>query len=277
MKLKDFFKKAEREKWAIGQFNFSTLEILKGIVQAAKEMSVPLILGTSEKESEFLGIKEIVELVKISKKTWPFIFLNFDHGKSLESLKNAIELGYDAVHFDGSELSLKENIKITKKIVNYARKKGVLVEGEVGIIPKEKGKMVLTDPQEAFEFVEKTKVDSLAISIGNLHGLLEPKNYQLDFERLKAIKKKIGKKAFLVLHGGSGIKDSEIKKAIKYGIVKININTILRLTFTNSLKKILFQNKKEIVPYKYLPKVIQKIQKVVQEKILLFGTPKIQI
>lgn len=271
--LRYFLKKAQKEKWAIGQFNFSTFEVLKGIVFKAKEMSAPVILGTSEKEVAFLGLRETVSLVKILRKIWRPIFLNLDHGTSFESVKQAIEVGYDGVHFDGSSLSFKENIRVTKEIVKYARKKGVLVEGEVGKIPKVGEKGSLTDPEEALEFFEKTKVESLAISVGNVQGIFPfEKKPRLNFERIKEIKEKLKGKAFLVLHGGSGIEDREIKRAIKMGITKININTELRFAFTQALRKFLFKNQKEIIPYKYLIEAIQKVKERVERKILLFGS-----
>ncbi|GAI51856.1 unnamed protein product [marine sediment metagenome] len=135
MGLKDYLEKAQKEKWAIGQFNFSTIEQLRGILAAAQKMKSPVILGTSEGESRYLGLKEIVALVEISKIKYKVpVFLNLDHGKDLNWIKKAIDFGYSAVHFDGSELPFKKNIKCAKKIVEYAHKKGVLVEGELGYL-----------------------------------------------------------------------------------------------------------------------------------------------
>jgi len=290
MKLKDYLKQAQKEKWAIGQFNFSTIEQLRGILAAAQKMKSPVILGTSEGESRYLGLKEIVALVEISKiKYRVSAFLNLDHGKDLNWLKKAIDYGYSVVHFDGSELPFKENIKCAKKIVEYAHKKRVLVEGELGYLRGESKfhkkiarieKEDLTLPEKAYRFVKETKVDSLAIAIGNIHGIYTgmPK---LDFERLKEINKKIHPVkfasqsfneagAYLVLHGGSGIPKTEIKKAIKFGIVKVNINTELRLTWKKTLEKSF--RIQEIRPYKILPKVQKAIQEKVEEKVNLFGS-----
>ena len=279
MKLKDYFKKAKKQKWAIGQFNFSTLEQLRGILDAANKTKSPVILGTSEGESKFLGLKEIIALVEISKMKYqispsvPF-FLNLDHGKDLNFIKKAVDYGYSAVHFDGSTLSLKKNIEYTKKIVEYAHKKGVLVEGELGYLRgesrvyKERARIKkedLTSPLEVKRFVEETKIDSLAVVIGNIHGIYKGE-LELDFERLKEISKKTN--VFLVLHGGSGIPKEEIKKAIKLGIVKINVNTELRLVWKKSLESVL--KTQEIKPYKILPRVQKAVQKKVEEKIKLF-------
>ncbi len=277
--LKYYLRKAQKEKWAVGQFNFSTIEQLRGILAAAREKRSPVILGTSESEGKFLGLKETIALVEISKIKYQIpAFLNFDHGKDLKWTKQAIDYGYPAVHFDGSELSLEENIKYAKKIVEYARKKNVLVEGELGYLRGESRvhkqiakikKEDLTSPQEVVRFTKKTKVDSLAIVIGNIHGIYV-RMPKLDFERLKEINKKTN--AFLVLHGGSGISNEEIKKAIKLGIVKININTELRVVWKNSLENSFKRKPQEIKPYKILAQVQTAVQKVVEEKIKLFGS-----
>lgn len=280
--LEYYFKKAQREKWAIGQFNFSDLSQLEGIVEAAKNLESPIILGTSEGESRFFGLKQAVALKKAyqTERGLP-IFLNLDHGKSFEYLKKAIELGYDMVHFDGSKLSLKDNIVQTKEVVRYAKKFGVLVEGEVGIIGNDASKVYeekfvlkpedLTNSQEAAKYVRETGIDYLAINIGNFHGISVKGNPKLNLERLKEIKKAV-KNVFLVLHGGSGTPDRDVKKAIKLGIIKININTELRLAYTETLKESFKAHPKEITPYKYLPEAIKAVQKVVEGKIELFGS-----
>ena len=152
MTLKDYLRRAQRQKFAIGQFNFSTVEQLRGILDAAERMKTPVILGTSEGESKFLGLKEILALVEISKMKYKVpVFLNLDHGKDLDYIKKAIDFGYSAVHFDGSGLSLEKNMKYAKKVVEYAHKKGVLVEGEIDSI-KEKS---LTSTDKAERFLEQ--------------------------------------------------------------------------------------------------------------------------
>ena len=273
-KILNLFKKAQRGRWAIGQFNFSNLETLKAIVQAAEKLKSPTIVGTSEGESKFVGLEQAAALVKsYREKTKLPIILNLDHGRSFDYIKKAIDAGYDAVHFDGSGLSLEKNIQETKKVVNYARKHGVLVEGEAGVIGdvgKQKG--VLTEPKDALRFVKETKVDSLAVAIGNLHGIeASGINPKLNLKRLREIKEKIGNIP-LVLHGGSGTPEADIKKAIKSGIVKININTELRMAYTNTLKKPFQEKPTEIVSYKYMPLVVEAVQKIVEEKIRLFGS-----
>ncbi|MBU4274805.1 class II fructose-bisphosphate aldolase [Patescibacteria group bacterium] len=280
--LQYYLKKAQKEKWAIGQFNFSDLSQLEGIIEAAKKLKSPIILGTSEGESRFLGLKQAVALKEAYQSEIGLpVFLNLDHGKSFEYLRKAIGIGYDMVHFDGSRLPLKDNIAETKEVVRCAKKAGVLTEGEVGVIGTDASKLYegkfilkpedLTNPKESEQYIKETGVDGLAVSIGNFHGVSIKGNPKLDTERLKQIRKLI-KESFLVLHGGSGIKKQDIKKAIKLGIVKININTELRLAYTKTLKKALQINPKETTPYKYLPSAIRAVQKVVEEKILLFGS-----
>ena len=281
--IKYYLKKAQKEGFAIGQFNFSDFTQMKAIMEKAVEMQSPIILGTSEGESKFFGLNEAVALRDVLvKKTGLPIFLNLDHGHSFEYLKQAIDAGYDMVHFDGSKLLLEENVKLTKEVVRYARKKGVTIEGEVGKIGTDSSKMYsekfeikeedLTKPEEALRFVKETKVDLLAISMGNFHGIeisgIDP-NLRLDV--LKAVKGKL-EDTFFVLHGGSGTPEDDIKEAIRLGIVKININTELRIAFAGNLRKSLDQNKEEIVPYKFLAKAKEVVGKVAELKIKLFGS-----
>jgi fructose-bisphosphate aldolase class II len=280
--LKYYFKKAYKEGWAVGQFNFSVREQARGIIEAAKNLKSPIILGTSEGEANFLGLKEAVALRDVFKKEFSLpVFLNLDHGKSFEHVKQAIDEGYDMVHFDGSKLPMEENIKIAKQIKKYAWWRRVLVEGEIGVIGTDASKIYkekfeikeenLTKPEDAEKFTKETKVDLLAVSIGNFHGIggggQDPR---LRLAVLEKINKSL--KKFLVLHGGSGILEEDIKKAIKLGIVKININTELRQDFTESLKKSLAESPEEITPYKYLSETIEAVQKTAEEKIRLFGS-----
>ncbi len=273
--LKYYFQKAEKEKWAIGQFNFSTLEQLRGIAAAAKETKTIVILGTSEGEINFFGMKEAIFLRDYYRKNFPDIYLNLDHGRDIKLIKKAIDLGYDCIHFDGSDLSLKENIKKTKEIVKYAHKKGVLVEGEIVSIKgsseihreRFQKKIAMEEVGQAINFVKVTNVDSLAINIGNIHGTYS-RPIRLNINLLKEINKNVP--AFLVLHGGSGTSEADIKKAIKNGIVKININTELRQVWKNSLLKAL--KKKTVKPYIIFPLVIEAVRAKAKEKIKLFGS-----
>ncbi|MEK7519544.1 MAG: ketose-bisphosphate aldolase [Patescibacteria group bacterium] len=262
--LEYYFEKALKEKWAIPQFNFSNLEILKAIIEAAKELKSPVILGTSEGESRFLGIENAVALVKNFREQFSLpIFLNLDHGKSFDSCKAAIDKGYDTCEFDGSELKFDENIETTKKLVQYAKEKKVSIGGEM----EEIGSGNLTDPDKAVLFYRETGIHRLAVNIGTGHA----KEGKIDFFHLKKIKERVGDIP-LVLHGASGVSEEEIKEVIKIGINKININTALRKAFRDALKDFLNENSDEIVPYKYMPNVIEKVREVAENKIKLLGS-----
>jgi tagatose 1,6-diphosphate aldolase GatY/KbaY len=275
------FRNAQREHCPIFQFNFSTLEQLQGIVRGVKHFSCPVILGTSEGESKFLGLDLAVKVKKIAEKEIGKgrVFLNLDHGKSFEIIKEAIKAGYDMVHFDGGGLPFKKNIEITKKVVAYGKKKDVVVEGELGLISqssevhqgKPKIKLEdLTNPGEAVEFVQKTGVDALAVAIGNIHGTYKKGREKLDLKRLSMIQRKVGDRVYLVLHGGSGIPMNQLKEAIKRGIVKININTETRVSWRKALEKNFQNYPDEVAPYKLMDGVIRAVQKVVEKKLQLF-------
>ncbi len=280
-KIIRLYKKADKKGFALGAFNFSTNEILKGIIFAAKKLKAPIIISTSEGERNFFGCEESVAVYNAIRKKYPHVILHADHTKSFKELKKIIDAGYPSVHFDGSKLSFRHNVRETKRAADYAHSKNVFIEGELGGITggstthKERLKDVLTEdiltkPEQAKEFVELTGVDSLAISIGNAHGIWKDKP-KLDFERLKDIKKRTGK--FLVLHGGSGISAKDFRKSISLGINKININTELRVAYAHSLLKSL--NKREdYTPYHYLKDVSAAISKVVEEKIIIFKADK---
>lgn len=280
-------KAAQEGHYAVGQFNYSVAEQMRAIMRTAASLHSPIILGASEKERQFLTLN--VGRLKFTKlnvyeELKLLVFFNADHCKSFESAKQAVDLGFDAVHFDGSELPHEENIKITKQVIEYAKSKNpeIVVEGELGRVRgsselhKEAIKLEesdFTDPNQAAEFVKETSIDSLAISFGNIHGMFgkELKGAEkLDIERLKVIHEKIN--AFLVLHGGSGISADEVKNAIKNGIVKVNINTELRIAFSQALRKFLQENPEENVPYKIFPPAMESVRKVVEEKIKLFGS-----
>ncbi len=270
--LKYYYKKAKKERWAMGQFNFSLYEQMRAIILAGYSLKSPLILGTSEGEANFFGLKEAVALKRTVNTP---VFLNLDHGKDIDFIKKAIDTGYDSVHFDGSSLDINENIRMTKKIVSYARKRGVLVEGEIGVIEGNSGfntkkvelKKSLTSPEDAKLFFEETGVDLLAVAIGNVHGIY-PNMPKINLNLLSQIEKETS--ALLVLHGASGLKNEELKKAIQRGIVKVNINTELRKAWKDSLSKEI--NSDGIKPYNILPKVIKDVENVVLKKMKIFNS-----
>ena len=215
MNIKEILKQAREGHCAIGQFNISNLETVKAVLGAARNLQTPVIIGTSEGEREFIGRRQIVKLIEAyQEESQTPIILNADHTKSFEEIKKAVDAGYSAVHFDGSELAFEENIKITKEVMEYAksRNENILVEGELGYLrggsniheAVEIKEEDMTKLDEAAEFVKETGIDSLAIVIGNVHGIVKGGNPNLNLERLKKIKKVAGE-TFLVLLGGSGI------------------------------------------------------------------------
>jgi len=281
MTLANTLKQMRKQGQAIGQFNFSAYEQLNGIVLAANKLNTPVILGTSEREAKFLDFKIAVGLKSIFQKRYNVpIFIHLDHGRSLAHIKEALDAGYDSIHFDGSGLSFEKNIALTKKIVDIAHKKHVFVEGELGYLrgksgffPKQKtdiAKQDLTRPEQVEEFTKKTKVDSLAIAIGNIHGIYA-KAPLLDFERLEEIRDISN--VFLVLHGGSGISAKNLRTAIRLGVQKININTEIRILWKEKIMKSV-KNTKEIKPYLILPEAIKAIQDRVEKYIKIFNNQK---
>ncbi len=284
--LKQILKEAEKRGAAVGHFNVAEISGLKAIAAAAKNLAVPVIIGTSEGEAGFLGRKQAAALIKIFREEYKFpIFLNSDHTHSLEEVKKAVAAGYDAILFDGGALPLAENIKLTKKVVQYvkSKNKNILVEGELGnigsgsTIRKElpKGAAIkpedLTTIEDALKFVKATGVDLLAPAVGNIHGMFanapEP---ALDIERIRAIKKAV--KIPLVLHGASGNTDQEIRKAIQAGVAIVHISTELRAAWRRGLESGLKANPEEIAPYKILSPAMEEVRKVTESKLRLFNS-----
>ncbi len=274
--LREHFRRARESGYAIGQFNFSTLEQLQAIVLAADNFNVPVICGTSKGEADFFGAKEAPFIIRnMREKHTENLFLNFDHGKTFQEVKDAIDAGYDMVHFDGSCLPFEENIKMTKKVVAYAKKRGVVVEGEVSKITGKSssfaGKIeetTLTSLDKIVKFITQTKVDCIALDVGNVHGIYS-ETPRLHLERIDELLKRTS--CFVVLHGGSGIEDKKIRDAIERGVVKVNINTELRVCWKESLKKVLIEQTDEVVPYKIMPTVREAVQEKVEEKIKIFS------
>ena len=282
-----------KENQAILHYNVSSLEQIKAGILAVKETKTPLIIGVSEGERNYLNpklVKEIIDFYREEDNLQDLIFLNADHSKSLESAKRAIDLNYDSVLIDLSELDLEENIRQTKELVEYADlrrldadftqalieneispresalspRRSALIEGEVGKIEGkseiqkevEIKKENLTKVESALKFVEETKVDLLAVSIGNVHGIVE-KEPELDFERGREIAKAV--KIPLVLHGASGLSIEKIKKCISIGFKIIHINTEFRKIWKEKLQQEL--KKETIIPYKIYEPVIEEIKK----------------
>ncbi len=282
--LKQYITHASEKHSALGHFNISNLEGLRAIFTVAKRLEVPIIIGTSESERDFIGVKQCVALVKSLREEFKYpIFLNADHTYSFNKVKEAVDAGYDAVIFDGAKLTLAENIQQTKECVEYARSVNpdIVVEGELGYIGTS-SKMLetlpddvklalsnLTKPEDAERFVKETGVDFLAPSVGNIHGMLaHAKNPDLDIDRIKEIRERAG--VPLVLHGGSGISDHDFRRAILAGVAVVHINTELRRAFRLALEDSLKNNPDEIAPYRLMENPIYEMEKVIEEKLKVF-------
>jgi len=281
MILNEWLQRAKSERWAIGHFNVSNLEAAKAIVAAAARLRAPVMIGVSEGERAYFGVWEIAALVgALREKTGLPIFLNADHTKTYDGIVEAVDAGFDSVHFDGSELEYEANIRETRHAVEYAKLKNpeISVEGELGYLrgSSKIQEMVdtspsdWTDPEQAAAFVSRTGVDRLAPVFGNIHGIVTKSEEKLDIERLRAVAASTD--AFLVLHGGSGLPDHEIRAAIESGIVKAHINTELRVAYRQGLEQALRDMPLETTPYTYLVPAVEAVQKVVEAKIQLFGS-----
>ncbi|MEK7576825.1 MAG: class II fructose-bisphosphate aldolase [Patescibacteria group bacterium] len=279
--LKEILARASKEHWAVPHFNVSNLEMFRAVVEAAWYKKSPVLIGTSEGERDFIGLNQAVALIHSYREQYqlPF-YLNADHTHSVEAAKKAIDAGYDSIHIDLSKLSIDENIKGTREIVEYARSKNsaISVEGEIGYIVTDSSKIYesvvevppesLARPEEAERFVKETGVDRLAPAVGSIHGIAANKPH-LDFSRIERIRGVVPVVA-LVLHGGSGESDEQIKMAIEKGIANVHVSTDLRVAYVDALKKELAKN--EYAPYKITGPALEAAKTVVAFNIDLFGS-----
>jgi len=284
-KLKEYILEAEKEGRAIGHFNISNLETLRGIFNSARKLNLPVIIGTAEGERKFIGTKQAVALVKSLREEYDYpIFLNADHTYSFEGVKECIDAGYDSVIFDATGMSYEDNVKITKKCVEYARSVNpdIIVEAELGFIGSSSkvldkipegvkiSEEFLTKPEEAKKFVKETGVDMLAPAVGNIHGMLKGGvDPALNIKRIAEIKSVVN--IPIVLHGASGNSEEDIKNAIKAGVSLIHINTEIRVAFRKALEAELIEKKDEVAPYKYMDKAIIAVEEVIDKKLKLFN------
>jgi fructose-bisphosphate aldolase class II len=284
--LREVLKHAETEGVAIGHFNVSDWVTLKAVFESARERNVPVIVGVSEGERHFLGVRQIAATIKSLREEFDFpVFLNGDHSRSLASAVKAAEAGFDSIVFDLSTLPLEVNIRQTKTAVEILKsiRPEILVEGEIGDIGS--GSEIhesahdlsagLTTLVEARQFVEETKIDILAPAVGNMHGMLKSMvtgvtKKQLDIERIRAIKEQT--QVFMTLHGASGTDDGDLRRAIAAGITVIHINTEVRLAWRYGLDMALSRQPDEIVPYKILPQAIESVKQRVAARLALFSS-----
>ncbi|MBP6858634.1 MAG: class II fructose-bisphosphate aldolase family protein [Candidatus Pacebacteria bacterium] len=278
--LREYIAEAKKNGVAIGHFNISTLDGVWAVVDAAKELGVPVIIGVSEGERDYVGVRQIAAVVKsIREERGQPVFLNADHTYSFERVKEAIDAGYDAAIFDGAQLSFEENVAQAKKCVEYARACGrdVLIEGELGFIGTSSkildaipegavvGDAAMTTPEDAARFVQETGVDLLAPAVGNIHGVVKGGDPALNTGRVGEIFQSAH--IPLVLHGASGNSAEDIRAAIKAGVTIVHVNTELRIAYRSGLLRAFSENPDEVAPYKYLKSAKLAMQKVVEEKL----------
>lgn len=294
---KEMFRKSIEESFAVGAFNINNMESIQAIIEAAAETNSPVILQVSPSAIRYAGIKYLVKLVQAALECYSDIpvVLHLDHGLNFETCKMCIDEGFTSVMIDGSSLDFENNIELTKKVVDYAHSKGVVVEAELGKLAgieddvnvSEKDSMY-TDPKQALDFVTRTGCDSLAIAIGTSHGAYKSKEeVNLRFDILKEIKELLPNTP-LVLHGAStvepslvdmcnqyganivgavGIKEEILKQVSKQGISKINVDTDLRLAMTAGIRKSFFENPSLIDLRSYLSVSRQLMKELVKHKI----------
>jgi ketose-bisphosphate aldolase len=303
--LREFLADADARHVAIGHFNISELGTLKGVWEATSEFAVsaqrqiPILIGVSEGEREFIGVKQVVALIRSIREEYNYpIFLNADHTHSLDKVREAAEAGFDEILFDGSALpSLDENIKQTLEAVKIVRgiNADTVVEGEIGFIGAgseiltAKPELALSTPQEAVRFVRETGVDVLAPAVGNMHGLLAgmvagTEHKRLNLERIAEIKRAIvaalatnastgspsGAGSWMTLHGGSGTDEGDFAAAIAAGMNIIHVSSELRLAWRRGIEQGL-KDPNEIAPYKLMTPSVEGVKKLVADRLKLFN------
>jgi fructose-bisphosphate aldolase class II len=296
---RDLLVPATRKAYAVGAFNVNNLEVVLAVAEAAVEEKSPAIVAVTPSAIKYGGLVYLSKIVRTAAESASVpLSLHLDHGEDFETASKCVSAGFTSVMIDGSHLTFEQNIELTKKVVDVAHPKSVSVEAELGRLAGveektvEEKEAILTDPNVAKEFVERTGVDALAVAVGTSHGAYKFKTEpKLDFERLKLIRGKID--IPLVLHGASsvpawiiekatkygaqlggakGIPEEHIKKAISLGIAKINIDTDLRLAFTAAVREVLANSPKEFDPRKILGPAKEAMKEVVKGKMRLFGS-----
>lgn len=270
---------AKKGKYAVPHLNINNLEWTKYILEKCNELQVPVILGVSEGAAKYMGgyhaitgmVKGLMEDLNI---TIP-VCLHVDHGSSKETCIKAIDAGFTSVMIDASRHELEENIRITKEVVEYAHERGVSVEAEVGHIGGTEDNITSSATNATLEdclmLYNNTKIDALAPALGSVHGFYKGEP-NLDFETMKTINEQLP--IPLVLHGGTGIPDDKIKKAISCGISKININTDLQSVWSKAVRKFLEENQDVYDPRKIIGSGEQSIKNRIEEIVTLFGTKR---
>lgn len=276
--IKDLVKDAMRNGYAVGAFNITNFESVLAVARAAIRADSPAIIQVSESAIKYMGLKPITHIVSTVAKNVAAkapIALHLDHGSSFDAVFECINAGFTSVHIDASDLPLDENINLSKQVVKVAHARHVWVQGEVGAIKGGHGEMKgrlknipLANIEDAVKFARETKIDAIAAAVGTAHGVYS--NEDIDFTLLKSIKNRT--KIPFVLHGGSGVPDFKIKKAIRHGVNIINIGTDMKTSFCETLIETCLKNRKENDPRNLLKPCIAAVEKVVFGKMKLFGS-----
>jgi len=282
--LREVLGEARQNQVAVGHFNISDLAGLKAVFESARALHVPVLVGLSEGERAFMGVRETAAAVKVLRQEYDYpIFLNADHTHSLASAEEAARAGFDSIVFDRSELPFGQNISETKRAVEALKaiNPSILIEGEIGEIgtgseihEEAPQGLKLTTPEEAREFAAATGIDILAPAVGNTHGLSRSMirgeaQKRLDIDRIAQIRKATG--LFMTLHGASGTNDDDLWRAIQAGITEIHINTEVRLAWRRGLETAFAKERDQVVPYKLLPAAVDAMKQVVSARLLLFN------
>lgn len=275
--LRTLLDAAEQGKYAVGAFNCNNMEIVQAIVEAADELKSPVIIQASQGAIKYAGLHYVVGLAKLAAEEARVpVALHLDHGTDYNTVIACIRAGFTSVMFDGSQYPKEENIARTKEIVRVARAVGVSVEGEIGKIggveddiAVDERDAMLTPVPDAIEFYEATGVDALAMSFGTAHGhyKLPPK---LALDRIEEVHRRTG--APLVMHGGSGVPEEDVRQGIQLGIRKVNIDTELREAFLGEMRRQLAEKPKEIDPRKILGPAKSVLKEKLKQKMTLFGS-----
>lgn len=281
--IKELFRGDVIGKFAYPAFNTVNLETTMGIIAAAEELQVPVIIEASEGAFKYAGLETLYEIISTlaAKSTAPIV-LHMDHGKDMVQLKRGIELGFSSVMIDHSNLSFEQNVADTKAMVAFAHSRGVWVQGEIGRIKGTEdwlavadNEALLTTPEEASKFYKLTGVDTLATAVGTIHGVVKMRQVtaHIDIRRIQQIHAAVP--VPLVLHGASGVPDKVMQEAIASGIAIVNIDTELRIGFTEQLRKYLHDNPMEVDLRKYMHPAIDGIKEAVKQKLKVLGTKNI--
>lgn len=265
--LNDVLIPAKKQKYAVGLFNTINAELASGVFAAAEEMRSPVIVGTAEVLLPFGGLDELSYLLlPMAKRATVPVVLHFDHGTTFDKTIQAIDLGFSSIMYDRSDRSFEENLREVAEITEYAHKKGITVEAELGHVGTGEDLGFLTDPDTALEFATKTKVDALAVSIGTVHGPYLKKPC-LDLELLEKISSQVS--VPLVLHGGSGLSDEQFKDCIKRGISKVNIFTDINKAAANAA----YTNYRQGCGMTdVIPQMVEAVKNATIEKMNIFGS-----